>query len=216
MERNVNTPVREPLGDKAEQILQGAMQEFLAHGYAATSMDRVAKTAGVSKATVYSYFQDKEGLFNALVERMAQQKFSLIYDPTLFQGEPKDALRRMGQTAMHQICTDPEQMAFIRLVMGEAERFPELARIFVRNVTKPGIEFVSRYLASRSELNIPDPEATARIMIGAVVYYVQVQNMLHGKDVIPMESDRIIDALTHLLTQCLNSSNHAAPTAEAS
>ena len=61
-------------GDKSEQILQGAMQEFLAHGYAGTSMDKVAKTGGVSKATVYSYFADKEGLFVALVQRLRRKK----------------------------------------------------------------------------------------------------------------------------------------------
>ncbi|HAG82353.1 MAG TPA: TetR family transcriptional regulator, partial [Cyanobacteria bacterium UBA12227] len=44
---------RELSAEKTEAILDGAMQEFLAHGYAATSMDKVAATAGVSKATVY-------------------------------------------------------------------------------------------------------------------------------------------------------------------
>ncbi|MEM7595548.1 MAG: TetR/AcrR family transcriptional regulator, partial [Cyanobacteria bacterium P01_A01_bin.83] len=48
---------------KTEAILTGAMKEFLANGYAATSMDKVAKTAQVSKATVYSHFGDKESLF---------------------------------------------------------------------------------------------------------------------------------------------------------
>lgn len=60
--------------DKTKQILQGAMQEFLTHGYAGTSMDKVAKTGGVSKATVYSYFPDKEGLFAALVQWLAREK----------------------------------------------------------------------------------------------------------------------------------------------
>jgi TetR/AcrR family transcriptional regulator of autoinduction and epiphytic fitness len=72
------TKAREPdsaaASDKTEQILQGAMQEFLTHGYAGTSMDKVAKTGGVSKATVYSYFADKEGLFAALVQRLARKK----------------------------------------------------------------------------------------------------------------------------------------------
>ena len=65
--------LRENSGEKAEQILQGAMAEFLVHGYAATSMDRVASAAKVSKATVYSYFQDKEALFTALVEQLAEE-----------------------------------------------------------------------------------------------------------------------------------------------
>jgi AcrR family transcriptional regulator len=72
------TKPREPdsaaASDKTKQILQGAMREFLTHGYAGTSMDKVAKTGGVSKATVYSYFADKEGLFAALVQRLAREK----------------------------------------------------------------------------------------------------------------------------------------------
>lgn len=52
--------------EKAEQILQGALSEFLVHGYAGSTMDRIAKSAGVSKQTLYSYFGDKEGLFYSL------------------------------------------------------------------------------------------------------------------------------------------------------
>ena len=54
---------------KAETILQGAMQEFLAKGYSTASMDRVAAAAGVSKATVYSHFGDKETLFKLYMAR---------------------------------------------------------------------------------------------------------------------------------------------------
>ena len=77
-------PPREPRQlspDKAAAILAGGMQEFLAHGFAGTSMDRVAAAGGVSKATVYSHFQDKEGLFVALIEQLVQGKFQSIYDP---------------------------------------------------------------------------------------------------------------------------------------
>ena len=52
---------------KQEMILQGAVRVFLQLGYAGTSMDRVASEAGVSKQTIYSNFQDKEGLFTALM-----------------------------------------------------------------------------------------------------------------------------------------------------
>lgn len=104
---------------------------------------------------------------------------------------------------MQQICCDPEQLAFIRLIIGESERFPELAQTFVRHVTKPGIEFITQYLASCPTLDIPDPAATARIMIGSVVYFVQVQELLHGKEILPMQGDRIVEALMHLLLKCL-------------
>ncbi|MBE9202404.1 TetR/AcrR family transcriptional regulator [Synechocystis salina LEGE 06099] len=64
-------PLR-PSNDKAEQILDGALKIFTTQGYAAASMDRIAKAAGVSKPTLYSYFQDKEGLFMALVRHLTQ------------------------------------------------------------------------------------------------------------------------------------------------
>ena len=66
---------------KTEAILEGGMREFLTNGYAATSMDRVAATAGVSKATVYSHFQDKAGLFAAIVQQLAEDKFRTMFDP---------------------------------------------------------------------------------------------------------------------------------------
>jgi len=71
---------RQKSAEKTEAILDGAMREFLTHGYAATSMDRVAAAAGVSKATVYSHFQDKEGLFAALIQQLALQKCWTVFN----------------------------------------------------------------------------------------------------------------------------------------
>ena len=190
---------RETSSEKAEQILQGAMAEFLAHGYAATSMDRVASAAKVSKATVYSYFQDKEALFTALVEQLAEENFQLVFNEKMTEGEPKVVLTRLGTTLLNQILTQPDHMTFIRLMIGESARFPNLAKTFIRCITKPGIERLTQYLANCHQLNIPDPEAAARIFLGSVIYYVQLQEIMHGKEIMPMDSERLIDSLTHLI-----------------
>nr|WP_238718403.1 TetR/AcrR family transcriptional regulator [Petrachloros mirabilis] len=191
-------PATEPI-DKAVQILEGAMQEFLTHGYAATSMDRVAAAAGVSKATVYSHFGDKEGLFEALVKRLAQQKFLHLTTLDCWHEEPRHSLPQLITNALQHVLCDPEHLAFIRLIIGESGRFPKLAQIFVQNLSKPGIELMSQYLAKHPQLNIADPEATARIIIGAVVYFVQIQEMLHGQEIVPMEPERLINAITDLV-----------------
>ncbi len=175
------------------------MQEFLAHGYAATSMDRVAAAAGVSKATVYSHFGDKEGLFKALVKRLAQQKILRLTELDCWHEAPRHSLPQLITTALQHVLCDPQHLAFIRLIIGESGRFPKLAQIFVQNLSKPGIELMSHYLAHHPQLNIADPEATARIIIGAVVYFVQIQEMLHGQDIVPMESERLIKAITDLV-----------------
>ncbi|MBD2083946.1 TetR/AcrR family transcriptional regulator [Trichocoleus sp. Lan] len=194
-------PKQDGLGEKAEQILTGAMQEFLVHGYAATSMDRVAKAAGVSKATVYSYFQDKEGLFTALIQRFAHKKLSIIQRSLLPQGDGRVMLRQLLTKALNEIICDSEEIALLRLIIGESGRFPKLAQIFVRTLVKPGIETLSQYLASYPNLKIADPEATARILIGALVHFMLVQKVLHSQDILPMESDRLIDSLMYLLPE---------------
>ena len=188
--------------EKKEKILEGAMKEFLVQGYAGTSMDRVAKAAAVSKATVYSHFGDKEGLFVALVERLARKKYSEVFSQgnhSLLEGEPEVVLRQFATKIVDLACEDTEDLTFIRLIVGESGRFPKLAETFVSNLVKPGIEVLSQYLASRPELEIEDREATARVILGSLVYFKIVQVMLHGKKIVPMEGDRLINSLIHLL-----------------
>ncbi|MGF1674384.1 MAG: TetR/AcrR family transcriptional regulator [Rivularia sp. (in: cyanobacteria)] len=185
--------------DKVEQILQGAMQEFLVHGYAGTSMDRVAASGGVSKATVYSYFLDKQGLFKALIERLAKERFQSVFGTQKLVGEPKIVLHDLIVKALNAMLKDDEYMAFMRVLIGESERFPEIAQFCVKSLIKPTIKTLEDYLASHPELNISDPEATARIIVGSLVHFVMTQKMMHGADILPMESHRLTDSLTDLL-----------------
>ena len=194
---------RQKSTEKAEAILKGAMQEFLAHGYAATSMDRVAKTAGVSKATVYSYFGDKEGLFNALIQVLAEDKFKtamVLQESQSLPKDPKLVLRQLATKLLENAVSDRTFQNFIRIIIGESGRFPELAKAYVNNLAKPGIEILTQYLKSHPELNLPDEEATVRIFMGTLVYYIMLQELLHGKDIVPLERDRLVNTLTDLIT----------------
>ncbi|WP_138502574.1 TetR/AcrR family transcriptional regulator [Nostoc sp. PA-18-2419] len=193
---------RENSSDKIEKILQGSKQEFLAHGYTGASMDRVAVAAGVSKATIYSHFQDKEGLFKALIEQLARKRFESIFGAQTLEGEPNIVLRQLLAKALTQMLEDKEFQAFQRVIIGESARFPELAQILFRCIAKPGSEIISQYLASRLELNIPDPEAMVWVLMGSIVHLVIAQEIMHGKEILPMESDRLINALTHLINKC--------------
>ncbi|MBV6626062.1 MAG: TetR/AcrR family transcriptional regulator [Rivularia sp. (in: Bacteria)] len=184
---------------KVEQILKGAMQEFLVHGYAGTSMDRVAASGGVSKATVYSHFQDKQALFKALVEKLAKERFKSVFGSDKLVGEPKQVLQELTGKALQEMLDDDEYMAFMRVLIGESGRFPEIAQFCVASLVKPAVDTIHDYLSSHPELRISDPEATARIIVGSLVHYVMTQKMMHGADVLPMESHRLTDSLTDLL-----------------
>jgi AcrR family transcriptional regulator len=182
---------------KTEAILTGGMQEFLAYGYAGTSMDRIATVAGVSKATVYSHFQDKEGLFTALIEQLVQGKFRSIFEHNSdrLQTEPRIFLRELAIRFSDLSTNEPQFLNFMRLIIGESGRFPQLARVFVQNVERTSFQMLQQYLAACPQLKLTDPEASARIFIGALVHFEIVQEMLHGKDIVPMERDRLINNL---------------------
>jgi len=187
---------------KTAAILEGAMQEFLANGYAATSMDRVAATAGVSKATVYSHFNDKAGLFAAIVQQLAEKKFRTVFDPrdaNALRGEPRVVLSDLARKVLQDADSDPQSCEFMRLIVGESGRFPELAEPYIQNVAKPLLNSLTRYLASRTELALKDPEATARTFAGTLIYFVLLQRVLGGASLMPMESDRIVTTLIELI-----------------
>jgi AcrR family transcriptional regulator len=188
---------------KRDAILDGAMTEFLARGYAGTSMDRIAAAAKVSKATVYSHFQDKESLFVQLIERLVRGKFQGFFDPDNFQvlpqGKSSQVLRGLAAKLMDIPASDPQFLDFMRIILGESGRFPQLARTFVRTVEASAFRAIAHYFATCEELQVDDPEATARIFVGAIVHFNVTQYMLHGHDILPMERDRLIDALIELV-----------------
>jgi AcrR family transcriptional regulator len=183
---------------KQEVILQGAVQVFLRLGYAGTSMDRVAAEAGVSKQTIYSHFQDKEGLFKALMERMTIRRFQAEFHTATLHGEPEVLLRQFAETYLNKI-VDEDYLALFRVIFAESVRFPELAKLYGRTVIQQGRQLVSNYFRRYPELGFTDPEAIAQIFVGSLVSYVIAQEIFYGKETIPLSRDRLIDSLLALM-----------------
>jgi hypothetical protein len=90
----------------------------------------------------------------------------------------------------------------MRTVIGESERFPELARLYTRTVIKPGMQLLTNYLQTHPELGIKDPEATARIFCGSLVNHILLQNILYGNEIIPYEMERTIESLIGMISRC--------------
>jgi len=192
---------------KSQAILKGAIKEFLKNGYAGTSMDKVAKSAGVSKATVYSHFGDKESLFNAVMQDLVKDKFQQfmgLQKPQSLEQDPQVVLSAMMTKMLANVQNNRSFQDFMRIIIGESGRFPELAKAYVNNVAKPTIEILTKYLKSHPALKLEDPEATVRVMMGTMVYFVMLQEMMHGKDIVPLEGDRVIKTLTDLITRNQN------------
>ncbi|MCL1489833.1 MAG: TetR/AcrR family transcriptional regulator [Pseudanabaena sp. Salubria-1] len=187
--------------EKTAAILDGAMRVFLEQGYAGTTMDKVASAAGVSKPTVYNHFQDKEALFNALMEKLViENEWAKCPVPLAlqnFSSEPANiVLKRIANEVIDKCTNSSEQMTFIRLVIGESGRFPELSKSFVANMDKPIIDALTNYFASQ---NIPAPEVAARMFMGTLVFFLMTSEMMGGKDIIPIERDYLVDNLINMI-----------------
>lgn len=191
---------RDLSAEKTEAILDGAMQEFLENGYAGARVDRIVAAAGVSKATVYRHFPDKEALFTALVQRMASRKeiFQMQKLQT-FEEEPIAFLTRYANGMLNNVASDPQILTFLRIIIGESGRFPALARAFVKNIEKPSLDFLTRYFSSHPKLQIADPEVAARSFVGTLIHFVIVRDVLQSEDIIPMERDRLLNGLLKLI-----------------
>ncbi|MBN8564916.1 MAG: TetR/AcrR family transcriptional regulator [Leptolyngbya sp. UWPOB_LEPTO1] len=184
---------------KREQILKGAMTVFLTSGYAGTSMDRVAAEAGVSKQTIYSYFQDKEGLFRSLIEQATIIRFTTLFELDHQTVEPEQLLRRLAEIFFNDVVDRGNYIPLLRIVIGESERFPELARLYTQAVVQRGKAMLCEYLRSHKELKLHDPEAIAQIFFGSMVSWVILQKMLYGEELMQLSRDRVVDQLVHLI-----------------
>ncbi len=184
--------------EKTAAILDGAMQVFLEQGYAGTTMDKVASAAGVSKPTVYNHFQDKEHLFNSLMEKLAKEK-EWVKCRVLFDVPLKTATVVLKSIAneMLESCKEPSVMnTFYRLVVGESGRFPELGKACVRHLDKPMIDSLSEYF---SVLNLPAPEVSARVFMGTLVLYIISNEVMQGNEIMPIDRDYLVDNLINMI-----------------
>ncbi len=167
-----------PENDKRTQILSGARQVFFAHGFNGASMSEIALSAGVSKGTLYVYFENKERLFAALVEDQTRKlgEETLKLDPE--DDDVRGALTRMGRDYLN-VLAQPDHIAWLRTVIGAAEKFPELGQIFVDSGPRRGVEVLASWLRSkiaRGLLKIDNVEIAAW----------QFKMMIQGPILIPM------------------------------
>ncbi|MEM8604495.1 MAG: TetR/AcrR family transcriptional regulator [Cyanobacteria bacterium P01_H01_bin.121] len=185
--------------ERTDQILKGAMQRFLEQGYANTSVDDIAKASKVARATIYNHFESKEALFVALLQRLAGEKFKTILELKVATGSPRVVLTQLVHRFLTLATESPDLQAFMRVIIAESNRFPELANTYITNIAKPGITALTDYFAQQPQLQVPDPEATARLLIGSMVYHVVLQEVLGAKGVMPFDPERLVTTVVDLI-----------------
>jgi TetR/AcrR family transcriptional repressor of mexJK operon len=151
---------------KRRAIVQAATTVFLRNGYLGTSMDEVAALAAVSKQTVYKHFADKERLFTEIILGTIDQVGEPFHTEVLTLGDTDDLETELGVLARRLMAAvmAPDVLALRRLVIAEADRFPQLGRTYYergpgRTAAALAVHF--QRLAERGLLRLDDPLTAA-------------------------------------------------------
>ena len=136
---------------KRRQILDGARKVFMNLGFDGASMGEIARSAGVSKGTLYVYFADKNRLFEAIVEEETLEQGKVVFnvDPAR---DVATTLREFGRAYIQILCR-PGGGSAIRTVMSIAERMPDVGRRFYEHVLQKTIHLLAGYLEARVKAN---------------------------------------------------------------
>ena len=149
------------------RILAAAETAFLEHGFSAAHIEAIAAAAGTSKQTIYARFGSKENLFVAVSDGLLSGRFADAPQPD----QPlREALVDVADRALAAML-DPRLVRMHSIIMAEAERFPELARMTDEDSSFPGRGQMQALLAdadARGEIACDDPRR-AMIMLQQMV-----------------------------------------------
>src|SRR6059058_5189890 len=134
-----------PASNRAERaaerrgaIIEAAMDEFIARGFAATRLDDVARRAGVAKGTIYLHFKDKESMFEELIRTAIVPLVSRMHAPPPTGGSVRDAVESFAKLFIEEIAST-RRADIVRVIVSEGPRFPAIADFYYREVVSRGL-----------------------------------------------------------------------------
>ncbi len=130
---------------KEETILKAAKALFLKHGYSETTMDAIALRARITKQTVYSYYENKEILFTAMIRSLCERK-TAPDSARAGQSESFEALFTTTGLKLLDLITSPEVLSTTRLVIAESDRYPKLATLYYEKGTQELVHVLAEVL----------------------------------------------------------------------
>jgi AcrR family transcriptional regulator len=187
---------------RPQQIMAAAAKVFARDGLHGTSLDRVAREAGITKGTIYLYYRSKEDLFLATLRRKSTEVFEAL-EAAGRAGGRGDFRRRLAlfAEAAYRAIGSSEVLPIIQMVLAGAGRFPETAELFFREFILKNNRRLAAVLEqgmAAGELRRADSLVAARGLIGMLLVFVLSQKVLGGERVLPLSDRRILRTVTSI------------------
>lgn len=181
------------------ELIQAALELFVEKGFSATRSEEVAARAGVSKGTLFLYFQTKEDLFREVIRtRLVDHFLAWGQEFEEYQGPTAELLRSGLQAWWERIGSTPAG-GLTKLVLSESHNFPEIAAYYQTSVLKPGRDLLGNILQrgiDRGEFRPVDVPQAVMSVVSAMVFVTTWKHSLASCS----EHDAGFDPLAFLMT----------------
>jgi AcrR family transcriptional regulator len=187
--------------ERPHEILEAAFVEFSRNGYATTTLDAIAERAGVTKGTIYVYFENKEHLFISMVRELMKVTLDTVQE--MFErhdGSTADLLRAQFSFIYQHIVEDRRRREVVRMLIAEAPRFPALADRYHEEIHRPCMELLKQAIqrgVDRGEIR-PSAVTNCPLVIIAPIALVDLWMMMFDERY-PLDLKTYFDAHLELV-----------------
>jgi len=194
---------------KRQQIVDAARRLFLAHGFEGTSMDAITAAAGVSKRTLYKYYPSKEALLADTVYQMTLGSHDgPPIDPDRLTIRDAAELEELltwlaGDIVAHH--RDPEFLGLMRIIVGEAPRFPQIVEQYRAAVIERGYAFLTAIFErarAQGVVTTAEIDAAIRLFMGSLLIATYTHGLMTSGPARGLTRDEI-EAQVHLLVSAI-------------
>jgi len=186
---------------RPSEILEAALAVFAERGYAATRMDDIAARAGVTKGTIYLYFDSKDAVFRSLVqESIGSTLETLKLGAERFDGSSAELLTMILRGIGRFIC-ESDRVVLPKIIIAEAGNFPSLTEFYRHEVVDRGLGLLQSVIVrgiARGEFRKVAPEHVARLCIAPLLLAAFWRTTFARYDTSPHDLDGMIE--THIDT----------------
>lgn len=165
------------------ELLAAALDLFVEKGFAATRAEEVARKAGVSKGTLFLYFPSKEDLFKAVVrEHISGTIRSALSEIEVFAGSSAELVHYLMQQWWERY-GNTKASGISKLMMSEANNFPELAEFYQQEVIVPGHQLIEKVIQrgiASGEFRQVDVEYAVFSMLAPIMFLIMCKHSLSG------------------------------------
>jgi AcrR family transcriptional regulator len=192
--------------DRPREILDAALDLFSERGFSATRLEDVASRAGLSKASIYLYFNDKTSLLKAVVESVASPNLAQAGDLVAAHKGPVAPLLQQLLGFMAGRMRQTRLPDLIKLVISESRAHPELGRFYLEHVIGKALpmfqSLIERGIAS-GEFRAIDARLTVKCLIGPMLLGAIWKSVFEPLGAEPLDIEALARHQGELITRAL-------------